>query len=101
MIEKSLYQAPVGLDSILEEDPIEIEIEDPESVTIGIGGMEIKIDPAEPSDEDFDANLAEYIDEKDLTEIAGDLLGDFEDDISARKDWIQTCLLYTSPSPRD
>ena len=90
MIEKSLYQAPVGLDSILEEDPIEIEIEDPESVTIGIGGMEIKIEPAEPSDEDFDANLAEYIDEKDLTEIAGDLLGDFEDDISARKDWIQT-----------
>ena len=90
MIEKSLYQAPVGLDSILEEDPIEIEIEDPESVTIGIGGMEIEIKPAEPSDEDFDANLAEYIDEKDLTEIAGDLLGDFEDDISARKDWIQT-----------
>lgn len=90
MIEKSLYQAPVGLDSILEEDPIEIEIEDPESVKIGIGGMEIEIEPAEPSDEDFDANLAEYIDEKDLTEIAGDLLSDFEDDISARKDWIQT-----------
>jgi len=90
MIEKSLYQAPVGLDSILEEDPIEIEIEDPESVKIGIGGMEIEIEPAKPSDEDFDANLAEYIDEKDLTEIAGDLLGDFEDDISARKDWIQT-----------
>jgi len=90
MIEKSLYQAPVGLDSILEEDPIEIEIEDPKSVKIGIGGMEIEIEPAKPSDEDFDANLAEYIDEKDLTEIAGDLLGDFEDDISARKDWIQT-----------
>ena len=89
MIEKSLYQAPVGLDSIVEE-PIEIEIEDPESVTIGIGGMEIEIEPAEPSDEDFDANLAEYIDEKELTEIAGDLIGDFEDDISARKDWIQT-----------
>ena len=90
MIEKSLYQAPVGLDSILEEEPIEIEIEDPESVKIGIGGMEIEIEPAEPSDEDFDANLAEYISEKELTEIAGDLLGDFEDDISARKDWIQT-----------
>ena len=89
-IEKSLYQAPVGLDSIMEEDPIEIEIVDPESVTIGIDGMEIEIEPAEPSDEDFDANLAEYISEKELTEIAGDLLGDFEDDVSARKDWIQT-----------
>ena len=90
MIEKSLYQAPVGLDSIVEEEPIEIEIEDPESVKIGIGGMEIEIEPAEPSDEDFDANLAEYISEGDLLEIAGDLLSDFDDDISARKDWIQT-----------
>jgi len=89
-IEKSLYQAPVGLDSIIEEEPIEIEIVDPESVTIGIDGLEIEIEPAEPSDEDFDANLAEYISEGDLNEIAGDLLGDFEDDLSARKDWIQT-----------
>ena len=90
MIEKSLYQAPVGLDSIVEEEPIEIEIVDPESVSIGIDGLEIEIGKAEPSDEDFDANLAEYLSERDLTEIAGDLLGDFEDDISARKDWIQT-----------
>jgi hypothetical protein len=89
MIEKSLYQAPVGIESIAAPD-IEIEIEDPESVKIGIDGMEIEIEPAEPSDEDFDANLAEYMSEGDMTEIAGDLLGDFEDDISARKDWIQT-----------
>jgi len=89
-IEKSLYQAPVGLDSLVEEEPIEIEIVDPESVTIGIDGLEIEITPSEPSAEDFDANLAEYISELELTSIAGDLLGDFEDDISARKDWIQT-----------
>jgi len=89
MIEKSLYQAPVGLDSILEE-PIEIEIEDPKSVSIEMGGMEIEIEPAPETAEDFDANLAEYMSEGELTEIAGDLLGDFEDDVSARKDWIQT-----------
>ena len=89
-IEKSLYQAPVGIDSIPTEPDIEIEIEDPESVKIGIDGMEIEIEPAEPSDQDFDANLAEYMSEGEMTEIAGDLLGDFEDDISARKDWIQT-----------
>ena len=89
-IEKSLYQAPVGLDSLTESEPIEIEIVDPESVTIGIDGLEIEITPSEPSAEDFDANLAEYISESELTSIAGDLLGDFEDDISARKDWIQT-----------
>ena len=88
-IEKSLYQAPVGLDSIVEE-PIEIEIVDPESVTIGIDGLEIEIEPAAETAEDFDANLAEYMNEGELAEIAGDLIGDFEDDISARKDWIQT-----------
>ena len=90
MIEKSLYQAPVGIDSIPTEPDIEIEIVDPESIKIGIDGMEIEIESAEPSDKDFDANLAEYMSEGELTEIAGDLLGDFEDDISARKDWIQT-----------
>ena len=89
MIEKSLYQAPVGIESIPTPD-IEIEIEDPESVKIGIDGMEIELEKSEPSADDFDANLAEYISEGELTEIAGDLLGDFEDDISARKDWIQT-----------
>jgi hypothetical protein len=90
-IEKSLYQAPVGLDALPTDEPdIEIEIEDPESVTIGIDGLEIKIGKEEPSDEDFDANLAEYIDEKVLIEISGDLLSDFEDDVTARKDWIQT-----------
>jgi hypothetical protein len=89
-IEKSLYQAPVGLDSLAEEEAIEIEIVDPESVTIGMDGLEIEIEPGEPSDADFDANLAEYISEKELLQIAGDLLGDFEEDISSRKDWIQT-----------
>ena len=89
-IEKSLYQAPVGIDALPTEPDIEIEIEDPESVTVGIDGLEIVLEPSKESDEDFDANLAEYISEKDLTEIAGDLLGDFEDDLSARKDWIQT-----------
>ena len=87
MIEKSLYQAPLGMTDL---EPIEIEIEDPKSVKIGLGDLEIEIEPAEPSDEDFDANLAEYISEKILIQIAGDLLGDFEDDIAARKDWIQT-----------
>jgi hypothetical protein len=88
-IEKSLYQAPVGIDSLTEEPAIEIEIEDPESVTIGIGDLEIELGK-EDSDDDFDDNLAEYMSEGELAEIAGDLLGDFEEDISARKDWIQT-----------
>jgi hypothetical protein len=90
-IDKALYRAPLGMDESAEnEQPIEIEIEDPESVTIGIDGLEIKIEPAEDSDEDFGANLAEYIDETELQNLAGDLIGDFEGDLASRKDWIQT-----------
>ena len=41
-IDKSLYAAPLGMDKdALNEEPIEIEIEDPESVKIGIGGLEL------------------------------------------------------------
>ena len=91
-IEKSLYQAPVGIaEEVLNQPPeIEIEIEDPESVTIGMDGLEIEIEKAEPSDEDFDANLAEYIDEGELAQLAGDLISDFGEDVSSRKDWMQT-----------
>jgi hypothetical protein len=84
----------MGLDAIpmMEEGPeIEIEIEDPESVEIGIDGMPIlRMEEAEPSDEDFDANLAEYMSEDQLQTLASDLVGDFDDDISSRKDWMQT-----------
>ncbi len=48
-------------------------------------------DPDEEEEsEHFNDNLAEYLDEKSLTELAGDLLGDFETDVNSRKDWIQT-----------
>lgn len=90
-IEKALYQAPEGIETLAQAEPeLEIEIEDPESVTIGIDGLEIELEKREETDEDFDANLAEYMGEGDLTQLVGDLLGDFESDISSRKDWIQT-----------
>ena len=93
-IDKSLSQAPLGLAALpmMEEGPeLEIEIEDPESVEIGVDGMPIlRIEEEEPSDKDFDANLAEYMSEDELQSLAGDLIGDFNDDVSSRKDWMQT-----------
>ena len=90
-IDKALYQAPEGIEVLAAAEPeLEIEIEDPESVTIGMDGLEIEIEPAKESEDDFNANLAEEMDEGGLTELAGDLLGDFSDDISSRKDWMQT-----------
>jgi len=92
-MDKGLYEAPKGLEELaaMNETPgIEIEIEDPDAVHIGLDGLEIDLEPAEPSDEDFDANLAEYLPESVLATIASDLISDFEEDLASRKDWIQT-----------
>jgi len=92
-IDKALNQAPLGLsaeDMMGQEPDIEIEIEDPEEVTIRSGDMEIEIDPDEEENDEFNENLAETLDEGQLTQLAGDLLGEFEEHLSSRKDWIQT-----------
>ena len=89
-MEKSLYSAPQGIDQELGEPDLEITIEDPESVSIGIDGLQIDIEPEEESDQDFDANLAEYIPDSELSGLANDLVDAYEEDISSRKDWIQT-----------
>ena len=86
-IDKALYQAPQGLAAIDGPD-VEIEIVDPEEVDIKMDGVEVQL--GGESIEDFDANLAEYVPESVLTQIAGDLMGDFQSDIDSRKDWIQT-----------
>jgi len=93
-IDKGLAQAPKGLDDMMAEmanmEPdVEIEIEDPEEVTIKAGGMEIEIDPDE-MDDGFNDNLAEEMDEDLLQNLASDLLEEYEGDLSARKDWLDT-----------
>ena len=90
-INKSLYAAPEGLDEIDNDVPeIEIEIEDPEAVHIGLGGMEIDIVKGEGTGEDFDANLAELMDDGVLGTLGAELVEDFDKDIGDRRDWIQT-----------
>jgi hypothetical protein len=89
-IDKALYEAPQGLDQLGGmEEPIEIEIEDPESVRIQAGDVEIEIEPTD-EDDDFSKNLAEDIPDDVLATLAGELIGDFESDVAARKDWVQT-----------
>jgi hypothetical protein len=90
-IEKALYELPQGLEAAAAAmEPIEIEIEDPESVTIGMGDLEIEIEPEEESADDFDANLAEYVDKSYLAQMCNELLGDVEGDVASRKEWMQT-----------
>jgi hypothetical protein len=95
-IDKSLSQAPLGLDQLDpemmgDEPALEITIEDPEAVEIGIDGEPIlRIEEAEEDEEKFDENLADVISESALQTLASELTSDFEDDVGSRKDWIQT-----------
>jgi hypothetical protein len=92
-IDKALYQAPMGIEEAAAmEEPldIEIEIDNPEAVELSIDGTPIlRMEKGEDED-DFNDNLAEHMGDGELAELAGDLLGDFDSDISSRKDWIQT-----------
>ena len=88
-MDKGLYAAPQGISALAEPD-IEIEIEDPESVSISMGDIEIDLKPQKETAEDFDANLAEYMDDSDLQSLGEDLVEDFGKDINDRKDWMQT-----------
>jgi hypothetical protein len=89
-MDKALYQAPMGLSDLADQPDLEIEIEDPESVSIDMGGIEIDLKPRKETAQDFDANLAEYMDEGDLDSLGADLIEDFGKDIMDRKDWIKT-----------
>ena len=92
-IDKALYTTPMplmGLGAATGEPAIEIEIENPDSVTVGIDGMEIELEPGDEGPEDFDANLAEYMDEGALQTLAGQLISDVDEDLQGRKDWEKT-----------
>ena len=92
-IDKALNPAPQGLsaETLLSQEPaLEIEIEDPASVTLGMDGLEIEIDPDAEEEDEFGQNLADVLDEGQLAELAGDLLGEYDEDVNSRSDWVQT-----------
>lgn len=95
-IDKAVNQAPMGIDDMMAkaanmEPDIEIEIEDPEEVSINVGGLEIVLDPDDmEGDGEFGANLAEEMEEEQLAMLVGELVEDFEEDHNSRRDWMQT-----------
>jgi len=86
-IDRALFQQPTGIDALGEaEEAIEIEIVDPEAVSISGPGFELDVIKAEEEDE-FGENLAEEMDASALESMAGDLAGDIDNDSQSRKDW--------------
>ena len=93
-IVSSIAQAPMGMDlsDIVQDDTpaVEIMIEDPEEVIVGIDGLEIDLMPGSEMDEPaFDANLAEFMDEGELEKLGSDLVSEVDSDINSRRDWVE------------
>jgi hypothetical protein len=88
-IDKALYQQPQGIEDLAQDQPedFEIEIIDPEEVNIRAGDLEIHIEPGEDDGDDFNANLADEMDDSAKESFAGDLVEDIENDKNSRKDW--------------
>ena len=92
-IDKGLMQAPLGMDEDLPDaEMLEIEIVDPEEVTLSDGSVEITLVPG--SDEDmetkFEDNLAEKLDEEELAKISFEIMELVDADVQSRKDWAET-----------
>jgi len=88
-VDRPLGQGPLAV----EEPDMEIEIVNPESVSVETpdGGMLIDFDPqAGEGDVPHDANLAEYMEESDLRGVASELVSAYQSDRESRGDWEET-----------
>jgi len=87
-IDKALYQQPKGIEALAQdEEPIEIEIIDPEEVNIRAGGLDLSIRPGDEDEDAFGSNLAEELSEGELATLAGDLSEDIKNDLGSRSEW--------------
>jgi hypothetical protein len=91
-IDKALYSTDGGLPELtdLGEPDLEIEIENPDSVTLADGSMEITIEPGKEVNDEFSRNLAEDMDDSELANLASELMEYVDADINSRKDWTET-----------
>lgn len=90
-VEKGLFQAPKGVEEE-ETGQLEVEIVNPDMVTLDDGSMEITIVPDAESvgTGAFDENLAENMEDDQLSAVADELLGNIDSDLESRKEWADT-----------
>ena len=91
-VEKQMSPADLDIEGT---DEVEVEIVNPDAVGISVEGESMVIDfTGEMADDlmgpEHDANLAEYIDEGELQNLASDLVDDFVADRQSRKDWARS-----------
>lgn len=91
-VDKSLNQAPLGLDATFEAGAVPgINMPQPEEEFEVVVEDDLDETPEEEErDEEFNDNLAETLEEAQLTQLATDLLAEYEEDVQSRKDWMTT-----------
>jgi hypothetical protein len=98
-MDKGLYQAPQGLGLAADDDEIAVELPLGDAA-VGItelpdGSVEIDFEAGRSlgggdDEDDFGANLAEFMDEGALATLASDLTDLVDADITSRKEWADT-----------
>jgi len=90
-VEKGLFQAPKGVEEE-ETGQLEVEIVNPDMVTLDDGSMEITIVPDAEGvgTGGFDENIAENMNDDQLASVADELLGNIDSDLESRKEWADT-----------
>ena len=97
-IEKGVYAAPKGVEEVSEgiegemvDQELEIEIVNPDMVTLSDGSVEITLMPGnDVIGGSFDSNLAEELEEDYLASLATELIEMVDSDVDSRKDWADT-----------
>ena len=79
----SITSAPLGLDALAD-----IPHDDTPAIEIEIAGEELLGDEEADDAEGFGDNLAEYMDEGELTSMASELVALVDADIASRKEWV-------------
>ena len=91
-IEKGLSPAPMGIEEeSLGAEALEIEIVNPDMVTLDDGSVEVTIIPGDDNEKGgFNANIADDMEEDELSILADDLIDLVDSDFDSRKDWADT-----------
>ena len=91
-VDKNLEPFEVDVEGNPEESELKVEIVNPDAVAIDTddGGVIVDFEGSVTEQmigPDHNSNLAEFIEDEDLNEMAANLIEDFESDRTSRKEW--------------
>jgi len=91
-VDKNLEPFEVDVEDNPSESELKVEVVNPDAVSIETEDGGVVVDFEGSATEklmgaDHNSNLAEYMEEEDLEEMASDLVSDFESDRTSRKEW--------------